>query len=470
MMPVKKLGYLTSVVSIMIFTISIPAFSETWEKTYPNPGYDRGGFVQQTADGGYIIVGNSHATRDDIILIKTDAAGEKLWSSTFGGSGGDDVYIGAHSLQQTQDGGYIIYGNSDSFSTAKKSFLIKTNANGAGVWSKTVDGTGMSVKQTSDGGYILVGTINSQAFLLKTDANGNQVWIKTYGTNTHGGGAYQTQDGGFVVTGRNSANLNSGIYLVKTDSNGNPFWSKTLGESADWGHSVLPARDGGYIIFGAPWEERPSLTKTDSNGNQVWHKTYSGLWQEATWGEQTSDGGYILAASRDAAGWGATLLKTDPSGNETWRKTFGNGEGKAVRITRDGGYIMVGYTGEDEATDVYLVYYKPSPPNTAISPAPSDNSNEVCTNPTLSWVSSETGLSYDVYLGTSPTLKNSNFMGNQIADSFKPGKLRRNTAYYWRIDSKNNFGTTTGEVWSFETGVKSCTQSGSWNLLLLFND
>ena len=371
-MKIFRLVFAFAIVLSLNCIIIAKSYSETWEKTYQGSGYDRGGFVQQTSDGGYIVIGNSQDSsyQDDIYLIKTDASGNKVWGKSFGGQASDNVQIGSHAVQQTSDGGYILVGETQSFGAGSDDiYLVKTDASGNGLWSKTFGGSGpdsgKSVQQTADGGYIIVGSTGpyetQKAYLIKTDGSGNQVWSKTYGGSdrTYGGGVRQTSDGGYIVVGRIETSTASGIYILKTDASGNPFWSKIVGGADGVGHSVLPTSDGGYIIFGAPWEEAPTLTKTDSNGNQIWHKTYSGLWQEATWGEQTDDGGYIFAASTETNPWNVALIKTDANGSEQWRKTFpgkgGDSEGKAVRVTNDGGYIVVGYTGDYPDTEFYLI-------------------------------------------------------------------------------------------------------------------
>jgi hypothetical protein len=60
-------------------------------------------------------------------LIKTNAAGDTLWTRTFGSSGDDHGY----SVQQTMDGGYIIAGRTYDYNDA---FLVKTNADGIVTW------------------------------------------------------------------------------------------------------------------------------------------------------------------------------------------------------------------------------------------------------------------------------------------------------------------------------------------------
>jgi len=64
------------------------AYSITFAKTYG--GTDKGvaRFVQQTSDGGYIVVGSTDffsAGSSDVLLIKTDAKGNIQWAKTYGG-------------------------------------------------------------------------------------------------------------------------------------------------------------------------------------------------------------------------------------------------------------------------------------------------------------------------------------------------------------------------------------------------
>ncbi len=69
--------------------------------------------------------------------------------------------------------------------------------------------------------------------------------------------------------------------------------------------------------------------------------------------------------------------------------------------------------------------------------------------PVLSWISDANALWHDVYLGTeSPGL----FQGRISTTTFLPEALSKNTWYYWRIDEVNPTGTTTSQVWSFQTG------------------
>jgi len=202
-----------------------------WNQTYGGTSDDYALSVVQTSDGGYALAGytTSYGVGDyDFWLVKTDSAGNVLWSQIYGGTS-DDYAL---SVVQTGDGGYALAGFTWSYGAGSSDFwLVKTDSAGNVLWSKTYGGTGIdvarSVVQTGDWGYALAGiTISfgagsSDFWLVKTDSAGNVLWSKTYG-GTHSDFAYsliQTGDWGYALAGITISYGAGGrdFWLVKSD-------------------------------------------------------------------------------------------------------------------------------------------------------------------------------------------------------------------------------------------------------------
>jgi hypothetical protein len=257
--------------------------NEQWTKTYGDSLDDVGYHVQQTKDGGYIITGLTYsfgAGLQDVYLIKTDSLGDTLWTRTYGGIFREE----GHSVQQTVDGGYIIAGWTSSFGAGFGDvYLVRTDFAGNIIWSNTFGGIdwekGYSIQQTSDLGYILSGYTESfsvgmdDVYLVKTDTGGSETWAKSYGgTGTDWGYSVQeTSDGGYILTGF-TGSFGAGmddVWLVKTNSSGDSLWSRTFGGgNNDGGQFVRQTTDGGYIIVGSYGSGTGDvyLIKTDGNG------------------------------------------------------------------------------------------------------------------------------------------------------------------------------------------------------------
>jgi hypothetical protein len=297
-----------------------------WTKTYGGAGHDGSYSLDQTSDGNYIIaghVGSSGPPYDDVYLLKVDDFGVTLWTKVYGGPQVDR----AHAVQQTSDGGYIVAGYTESFGAGISDiYLLKTDANGDTLWTKVYGGSNSddawAVRQTSDGGYVLaaftssVGAGSYDAYLLKTDANGDTLWTKTYG----GIGAdrvfsiEQLPDGGYIATGY-TGSFGSGatdLYLIRTNANGDSLWTKVYGGTDyDYSRSVVPADDGGFMIagftasFGAGSSD-VYLMKTDANGDSLWTKTYGESNDDQAYSiGKTFDGNYIIAGWTSSFGEGS---------------------------------------------------------------------------------------------------------------------------------------------------------------------
>lgn len=342
-----------------------PKVPAGWQRSYSINVWAAGMAVRQTGDGGYIMAGWSGASDDtpDVLLLKTNAAGDSLWSRTF------DAPIRAVgvSVLQTSDGGYLVLadylGNSGEF------WLIKTDANGNAVWNQFKgygdrDETPSEVLQTSDGGYILIGTTNLgggdyDIWMVKTGPDGETQWHREKGFSDKqesGASIQQTSDGGYLLVGTTygGGDGHHNIWLVKTYADGATHWYSTVGVGGEArGQAIRKTTDGAYAIIGdivLDGHQVILLFKCDEAGNRPWGVSNDGSGD--FWGgdvQQTTDGGFMVAGSwRPDAGSSRDfcLIKFGETGETLWTQTLGSGDDACYsgQQTADGGYILCGST------------------------------------------------------------------------------------------------------------------------------
>ncbi len=87
------------------------------------------------------------------------------------------------------------------------------------------------------------------------------------------------------------------------------------------------------------------------------------------------------------------------------------------------------------------------------SPNPAKGAVDVTQIPVLTWAPG-LGVTYDIYFGTDPSALEKKGSGNLGSESYEPGQLEWDTAYYWRVDEANSANADspwTGPTWSFTT-------------------
>lgn len=311
----------------------------------------------------------------------TAAAQDTLWTRVYGGGANDFV----QSVRQTDDGGYIFCGGTESYGAGGYDvYILRTDACGDTLWTRTYGGTGRdtagSLDSSADGGFILVGETTSagagdhDVYLLRIDAYGDTLWTRTFGGTNYerGSRVIRASDGRYVICGR-TASFGAGdhdVYLLFVDPGGDTLGTRTYGGSqTDIGFSVVETADGGFVLGGVTSSSGAGgydyyLIKTDAQGTVEWERTYGG--PGAEWAHdavQTADGGYILVGSTDTWTHGSSdvyIVKADSSGDTTWTRAYGGvnlDAGNAVRHTPDGGYVVVGFSGDWEAGwgDIYML-------------------------------------------------------------------------------------------------------------------
>lgn len=387
-------------ISLLLFLatkIFAQAPSIEWQKSLGGTGQEYGYCIKQTNDGGYIMVGESVSPVGGMItnnygnydcwVVKLDNTGSVQWKKSLGGSGYDRGY----SVQQTADGGYIVGGNtsSNNFDVTghyggTDCWVVKLNNSGDIEWQKPLGGSSedeaFSIQQTSDGGYILCGytfstngavTTTTGGWIVKLNSTGTIQWQK--GAGLFMNCIQQTSDGGYVAVGYTNTNgpLGGNDYLiVKLNSAGAIQWQKYYGgTSTDMAQSIQQTTDGGYIVAGISDSSNTDVTnnngsndfwvlKLNSLGELEWQKALGGAFYDQAYSvQQTSDEGFIACGYTNSTNGLVTgnhgdvdywVVKLNNLGSVLWQKTLGGvgtDTAKSIQQTSDGGYIVAGTTG-----------------------------------------------------------------------------------------------------------------------------
>jgi hypothetical protein len=258
-----------------------------WGKIFDKDENDIAYSIIQTEDGGYTVAGSAGVRvwgETNCWVIKLDAKGNMEWDNNFGGTGWDEIY----SIIQTKDGSFITTGCVWSKGAGRGDVRVaKLNKRGNLVWDKTFGGSendeAHSIIQTNDGGYAVAGftvsedTGDRDFWVIKLDKDGNKVWDKTFGGTSEdwANSIIQTKNGDYIVAGWTKS-IGAGktdVWIVKLDKRGNLVWDKTFGGSEnDEAHSIIQTGDGGYVVAG--WTKSKGagnsdvwIIKLDENGN-----------------------------------------------------------------------------------------------------------------------------------------------------------------------------------------------------------
>jgi hypothetical protein len=254
-----------------------------WTRSFGGNQEDYGTCLAETADGGFVMAGQTrygaYPAPQDFWLVKTDASGNMQWNKTYGGSDAEE----AMSVIQTKDGGYAIVGITRSIGAGSTDFwLVKTDSSGNKQWSRTYGGRGhdlaTNVFQTEDGGYVLAGSTDSYGsgdydfWLIKTDAQG--LTVNEPATD----GSYPTPNPSESPTPNPSSIVQLDVWCKSSTSYSNFQVDITGKLSAN--ETAIPnsgIRLSYSVTGGESWNDL-TLVNTDENGNfaALWTPLVSG--------------------------------------------------------------------------------------------------------------------------------------------------------------------------------------------------
>ena len=370
---------LTTVAMLGFLSLKLDAQAPdtAWTKIYHRGSYDDCKWIEETSDSGFVLAGVSQLSSNpvDILVVRTDAEGETLWTHSYGGPIGQS----ASCVREDYDGGFVIAGYQSLSTTLKNAWIIKTDSHGDTLWTVRYGGDrnaeAFNICCTTDSGYIATGRKYdpgqfANVFLLKLDRHGDGEWARSFGGSGYeeGYGVQQTTDGGYIVAGSKDVSGRSyDFYLIKTDASGILEWSGTYG-GVQYDHctSAQQTFDGGYIMFGESdsYVTNSSLAvKTNASGDTVWTRIYHRSNGDYGWSVcQTSDGGFIFGGYTNNPGFldDYWFVRTDVHGDTLWMKSVGHGDdqrGYHILQASDGGYVLAGSSSEGAPTggDFYVV-------------------------------------------------------------------------------------------------------------------
>ncbi|NIO85107.1 MAG: hypothetical protein GTN68_31620 [Candidatus Aminicenantes bacterium] len=361
-----------------------------WHKGYGTENGEHIHEIMQTRDGGYIGIGQVSEGRRrgaDILVVKIDSAGEFMWQKIIGTKNKYDIGI---CVDEAEDG-FVIGGG--LFDGNQQRYMAKLDYDGEMIWQHVYenDGNGMirgidilingdivttGYKNSSQPGYVFIAD-DSDGFILKTDVNGIVIWEKPISAPQGAKVRKEINNEGFVICTTiwmNHPEHPEDFYLIKTDEEGNEYWSKNYGgDSDEHCYDFDLTKDGGYILGGhtrsplygvVNWDFL--MMKIDSEGNEEWHKTFGQprgydpnyIHDEAYGIRQTHDGGYVIVGGTgdeyeysesgspfgDSDVWQVYVVKVNSEGELFWQAVYGspteNDAGEYLGLTHDGGYII----------------------------------------------------------------------------------------------------------------------------------
>lgn len=302
--------------------------------------------VLKTTGGGYLLAGktwNLQNTGYDIFLVKLDSIGNILWKKTYGDS---LVYEWETDIQKTQDGGYIMTGQSFDLNTfLSNTFILKTDSLGNISWHQSFGGSLLKII-VQPNGYLFGGVIstigsgNNDFYLLKTDFNGNVLWSKSYGGQMVDAlsdmCAYKN---GWLLAGSSNSNINgeTNNYFIRTDSVGNTLYEYAIGDTTQEEITAIVRKpNNSLIVAGTQYfydtlgikHRAISLYQLNDSFQIVWQKTlFCGFHSDVHKIVLTKpDNGIAICGTKQDADTLPTdgfLIKTDSVGQVQWAKSYG---------------------------------------------------------------------------------------------------------------------------------------------------
>ncbi len=341
--------------------------------------YDRSDGLYKTADGGFLIEGESNVVTDDdnTLVLKLDANANIEWAKVVGASDERSYYTHVRPLPE---GGYVLAGPTPQSGW----YVTKLNADFTIVWTLKYNKLDklFGLLVDTDGNFMISGQLHAfeygnsgaqqEFYLSKINANTGQVmWLKMYGNNSnpydYGIAVAKTLDGGFLLNGR-VGNIELFLALIKTDNNGVGQWGKYYSSSSYPINSqntsiVHHCSDGGFLgmssVVGPLGGKDITVFKLNSTGSILWRRSFGGNGEDTGGFVGEINGEYRIKGNTTIAGQSTPFIAAlNPStGTVTWARRLNSGSPHTAGlhlIENDGIYVAGATTFSDSSYDIYF--------------------------------------------------------------------------------------------------------------------
>jgi hypothetical protein len=275
-----------------------------WEQTWGGDGYEQADSVVLADDGGYYIFGetDSYGAGDrDFFLQKITKAGEEEWFKTYGGEGREWPY----GMLPLSNGDLLIYGFTETIGGGRDKYAIRVTQDGDIIWEYTEESPGeelvLDALESPEGDLVLAVSVDEDGGLVKLADDGSLQWAHLYKLPgwQYASQVAKTEDGGFLLAGfsMSSSLQQADTWLARCTSTGELEWETAFGDPAfdDYANSMIRLSDGTYLIGAIA--NSVLLSRVDEDGNVLWRRSL--LEQQTVYGGmalvELDDGGYLVA-------------------------------------------------------------------------------------------------------------------------------------------------------------------------------
>jgi hypothetical protein len=394
--------YVTGYISINNYDIITLKYNSSgiiqWVVTYNGlpSGYDAPRDIAVDIAGNIYVTGISETSIQsnnyDIVTIKYNALGTRLWVARYNGAYNGDDYSSA--ITVGNDGSAYVTGSTAFSSNAGYCLTLKYSSQGVLQWERTYIGPSIGwgygtaiAKDDLDNIYI-TGTNSApgtlfDAITIKYNTSGTEQWVARYaGTSSYEDGGedidLDPQGNVYIIAHSYAYSTWTANYItVKYNSNGVQQWIEIYNgpnNEADWPKALKVDNQSNVYVTGiSDFQDSTGMNyniatvKYNSQGVQQWAANYNSAIQggfETDIDVDENGNAYVTGSSSSLINMVSfATIKYDLNGNQSWIALYnhsgmGTDEAVAGTLNSDGNFIVVGNSWTPETgPDIVTIKY-----------------------------------------------------------------------------------------------------------------